>query len=73
MKAVKAAVAALGLVEHGEGNWMFAEDRDHLAGFKMSKEPCYKLVGSIHSISLLRRDLAGLAIEAARGRKLFES
>ena len=53
-------------------NGGFAEDRDRLAAFKVPKEPCYRLVGSLDSIGLLRRDLTGLLTEAARGSKLFE-
>ena len=72
VKAAKSAVASLGLVAFDDIKWMFAQDRDALAAFHVPKEPCYKLVGSLDSISLLRRDLPGLLGEAAAATAILK-
>ncbi len=61
-KACKAALAPLQLVplEADNPRLMHPSDLEQLNAFKFPQEPCYKLVSSLDSISLLRRDLAAL-------------
>jgi len=66
VKAAKAAIDPLGLVPVEAGSDLLI-GREHLEAFKRTKPPAkphYALVGSIDSISLLRRDLPSL-IDAA--------
>jgi len=61
-KAAKAAIAPLELVplEPGSDRLMDRAGREQLAAFKIPKEAEYALIGSLDSLVLLRRDLAGL-------------
>ena len=60
VKAAKAAVEPLHLVE-SEGARLLPPDlADNLSAFKIQKEPIYALIGSIDSVLLLRRDLKSM-------------
>ncbi len=62
VKAAKAAIAPLGLVELDEGDprLIFPADRDALRAFRLPKKPAYSLVASIDGITLLRRSVGEL-------------
>jgi len=78
VKASQAALAPLGLVPVEPGSDLLArpEDGDALHRTKVPAKPRYALVGSIDSVSLLRRDLPSLlepadltrSVVGARGR-----
>jgi len=59
VKACKAAVDALKLVDAGE-RLMFAEDLAQFENFKAPREPRYALLSSVDGIILLRRNLKSL-------------
>ena len=60
VKAAKAAVDPLRLVEIDAGRLLPPKLADEFATFKTPKDPQYALVGSIDSVLLLRRDLESL-------------
>jgi hypothetical protein len=70
-KAAKAAVGPLELVPLDGDRLMLPADRECFEAFRIPKEAQYALAGSIDGLSLLRRDLAGLADAADLRRKFF--
>jgi hypothetical protein len=66
VKAVKDALAPLGLVPLGDGSdrLLSPQDLDALRSFPLPKEPVYRLTSGLDSLVLLRRDHRSLA-EAA--------
>ena len=60
VKAAKAAIEPLHLIEMENGRLLPAELIDELAAFKTPKQPHYALVGSIDGVLLLRRDLKSM-------------
>ncbi len=62
VKAAKAAIAPLGLVELDEGDprLIFPADREALREFRPAKKPSYSLLASIDGITLLRRSVGEL-------------
>jgi hypothetical protein len=65
-KVTKAAIAALGLVPGPDGRWMTPDDLASLAAFAAPEEPCVRLVGSLDSLLLLRREIDSLLDPADR-------
>jgi len=74
VKAAKASLASLDLVplEESSNRLLFAEDREALASLNVPTQPRYSLIGSLDSISLLRRDLRGLLAEEDLDRPVME-
>ncbi len=72
VKAVKDALAPLGLVplEPGAERLLFPHDLDALHAFKPPKHPVYRLVSSLDSLVLLRRDHRSLLDPADLDRSL---
>lgn len=68
VKAAKDAVAAIDLtpIESGSDRLLLAEDAPSFAKFIAPKEPEYRLVSSLDSISAARRDVASLVDEKDR-------
>ena len=60
VKAAKAAVEPLKLVEVAEGRFLPPDLADSLAAFQTPRDPQYALVGSIDSVLLLLRDLKSM-------------
>ena len=73
VKAAKAALDRLGLVPARTGSdlLMSAGDVDAFRRFKTPGKPQYALIGSIDSLSLLRRDLASLLDAGDLKRKVM--
>ena len=73
VKAAKAAVEPLKLesISPEDDRHLLPEDRGAFESFKVSKEPCYSLVGSIDSVSLLHLDLRPIVDEKDLDRKVF--
>ena len=72
VKAVKAAIAPLGLVPLAADSalLMYPEDREALAKFEPPKEPAYRLLAGIDSLFLLRRDMQDLLDPKDASRKI---
>ncbi|MGD0579927.1 MAG: crosslink repair DNA glycosylase YcaQ family protein, partial [Bryobacteraceae bacterium] len=72
VKAAKDALAPHGLVpfEPGSDRLLFPQDLDALRSFKPPKDPVYRLVSSLDSLVLLRRDHRSLMDPADLGRSL---
>lgn len=64
VKAAKAAVEPLHFVELEGDRLLPTELSGAFAAFKVPRDPCYALVGSIDGMLLLRRDLKSLTDEA---------
>ncbi len=60
VKAAKAAVEPLALVEVSDGLFLLPEDREPFLKFQPPKRPQYKLVSSLDGIALLRGDWKAL-------------
>ena len=60
VKAAKAAVDPLGLVEVNDGLFLLPEDREEFLKFQAPKRPQYALVSSLDGIASLRGDWKGL-------------
>jgi hypothetical protein len=73
VKASQAALAPLGLVPIEKGSDLLAspEDVEALRRAKVPARPQYALVGSIDSVSLLRRDLPSLLDDADAKRQVM--
>jgi len=68
VKAAKAAVEPLDLVEAGAGLFLLPEDREEFLKFQAPKRPQYKLVSSLDGIASLRGDWKSLldAVDAEK-------
>jgi hypothetical protein len=64
VKANKAAIEPLNLLDLGEGRLLLPELRDLWESFKTPKEPQISMVSTIDGLVLLRRDVAGM-VESA--------
>lgn len=73
VRAAKAAVEPLDLVpvEPQSDRFMFPEDRELFANFRIPKNPAYALVSCMDSMFLLRRSLSALLTCAAAKQKVF--
>ncbi len=72
VKANKAAIDSLRLVDIGDGRLILPELRDAWESFQPPKEPQISMVSSIDGIVLLRRDLAGM-VDPADLKKVTNS
>ncbi len=70
-KAAKAATEPLKLESVGDDGFLLPEDRDRFAAFQVPTEPHFALTSSIDGLSLLRRDLKGLAETADLARRVY--
>ena len=70
-KAAKAATEPLKLECVGDDGFLLPEDSDRFAAFQVPSEPHFVLTSSIDGLSLLRRDLKGLAETADLARQVY--
>ena len=71
VKDSKAAMQTLKLEAAGDDGFLLPEDRARFEAFQSPKQGCYVLTSSIDGLSLLRRDLEGLADAADLRRKVY--
>ncbi len=71
VKAAKAAMEPLKLIELGEDRYMLAEDLDSLRSFKVPKTKSYQLTSSLDSMVLLRRNHTSLLAPQDLNREIL--
>lgn len=71
VKASKAAMDGLKLVEFDAGRFMLPKDRDELESFKVPKQAHYSLIASIDNLVLFRRDLLSHIDAADQTREFY--
>jgi len=70
-KDSKAAMAPLHLEAAGDDGFLLPGDRERFEAFQLPKQSRYVLTSGIDGLSLLRRDLGGLADAADLQRKVY--